>query len=322
MDEDFYKVLGVARSASQPEIQKAYRALAKKHHPDMHPDDKSAKDRFQRIQRAYEVLSDPKKREMYDRFGSQFEQMGPNPQGRPRGGGGGAGQMPPEFSDFDFSQLFGGGGGGEAGGFEDLFKQFGGGTAGGTRKRGRRSSAKGADAAADVEVPFQLAATGGVQELHLRRPGGTTETIRVKIPAGIDDGQTIRLRGQGEPGPGGAPAGDLLVTIHITPHPNYVRHGLDLEVKLPVTLAEAALGAKVDVPTPHGVVVVTIPAGASSGKRIRLRGQGVHKPDGEQGDLYAEVQITLPRSLDEKSQELIRELQARLDQNPRAELHW
>jgi DnaJ-class molecular chaperone len=163
---------------------------------------------------------------------------------------------------------------------------------------------------------------GGTQELLLRRPGGTTETIRVKIPAGIEEGKTIRLRGQGEPGAGGAPAGDLLVTIRIAAHPYYSRKGLDLDVKLPITLAEAALGAKVDVPTPHGVVTVTIPPGASSGKRIRLRGQGIHKSEGQQGDLYAELQIVLPKQLDEQSKELIRQLQARTTDNPRAELRW
>jgi DnaJ-class molecular chaperone len=323
MDEDFYKVLGVSRSASQAEIQKAYRALARKHHPDLSPDDKTAKERFQKIQRAYEVLSDEKKREMYDRFGSQFEQMGANPQAWSSAGGGG-GQMPPEFSQFDFSQLFGGGVEGGGGGFEDLFRQFGGGGAGpqSTRRRGRRSSMRGADASAEVEVPFQTAAMGGTQELLLRRPGGTTETIRVKIPAGIEEGKTIRLRGQGEPGAGGAPAGDLLDTIRIAAHPYYSRKGLDLDVKLPITLGEAALGAKVDVPTPHGVVTVTIPPGASSGKRIRLRGQGIHKSDSQQGDLYAELQIVLPKQLDEESRELIRQLQARLPDNPRAELRW
>jgi DnaJ-class molecular chaperone len=173
MEEDFYKVLGIARSATPAEIQKAYRALAKKHHPDLSPDDKTAKERFQKIQRAYEVLSDPKKREMYDRFGSQFEQMGNNPQAWAGGGG----QVPPEFSQFDFSQLFGGGVEG-GGGFVDLFRHFGGAGAGpgpqGTRRRGRRSASKGADAAAEVEVPFQIAAKGGAQELLLRRPGGTT----------------------------------------------------------------------------------------------------------------------------------------------------
>jgi DnaJ-class molecular chaperone len=321
MDEDFYKVLGVARSASPTEIQKAYRALARKHHPDLSPDDKTAKERFQKIQRAYEVLSDAKKREMYDRFGSQFEQMGSNPQAWSAAGGGG---VPPEFSQFDFSQLFGGGVEG-SGGFEDLFRHFGGGAAGGpqgTRRRGRRSSSKGADASAEIEIPFQIAALGGTQEFSLRRPGGMAETIRVKIPAGIEEGKTIRLRGQGEPGAGGAPAGDLLVTIRIAAHPYYSRKGLDLDVKLPISLAEAALGAKVDVPTPHGVVTVTIPPGASSGRRIRLRGQGIHKPEGSQGDLYAELQIALPKHLDAESQELIRQLQARMNDNPRSELRW
>jgi DnaJ-class molecular chaperone len=147
--------------------------------------------------------------------------------------------------------------------------------------------------------------------------------LSVKIPAGIDEGQTIRLRGQGEPSPNGGPSGDLLITVHITPHSNYRRDGLDLIARVPVTVAEAALGSKVDVPTPQGVISLKVPPGTSSGTRLRAKGQGIRKADGTTGDLYAELQIVLPKTIDEESADLIRQLDARWKQrNPRADLAW
>jgi curved DNA-binding protein len=159
----------------------------------------------------------------------------------------------------------------------------------------------------------------------VERPDGHVETLAVKIPAGISDGKKIRLRGQGGSAGGGTP-GDILITVHVAAHPWFTRHGNDLEVRLPVTLAEAALGAKVDVPTPRGTISLRVPPGASSGKRLRVKGHGVKTRDGEPGDLYAEIQIVLPASLDEESLELIKKLDERLQtgqpQNPRRELRW
>jgi DnaJ-class molecular chaperone len=174
-----------------------------------------------------------------------------------------------------------------------------------------------------VEVPFRTAVTGGEVSLRLVRPGRKAETLAVKIPAGIDDGQTIRLRGQGEPSTTGGPHGDLLITVRIASDSHYRRDGLDLIVRLPVTIAEAALGAKVDVPTPQGVITLKVPAGTSSGTRLRAKGQGIKKSGGSTGDLYAEVLIVIPKQIDDQAAELIRQLDQRLKpHNPRHDLQW
>jgi len=327
---DYYQTLGVTRGASSDDIQKAYRKLAKKYHPDLNPDDKAAQKKFKDVQQAYDILSDDKKRKMYDQFGPEFENV------RQGGGPPWSGQMPPEMEGFDFGQAFGGARGGSGGGsvppeLEDLLKQFtsgggfqfgGGGGAG--RRRGRRTPAQpGADVQHEVEVPFRTAVTGGEVSLRLRRPGGKAETLTVKIPAGIEDGKTIRLRGQGEESPNDGTPGDLLITVRVQPHSHFRRDGLDLIVRVPVTLAEAALGAKVDVPTPHGEITLKVPPGTSSGTRLRAKGQGIHKPDGTTGDLYAEIMIAIPKQIDEAAADLIRRLDAKLQQDdPRAELDW
>ncbi len=324
---DYYKTLGVSRGASKDEIQKAYRLLAKKYHPDLNPDDKTAKKKFQEVQQAYDVLSDEKKRQMYDQFGPEFENIRQGPAG-------GGGQMPQGWEGVDFSQ-FGGPGGGAGGAsaadIEDLLRQFtGGGFHGGAgesfgstpRRRGRKSTQPGADVVHEVEVPFAKSIEGGEVVIRLRRPSGEVETLTVKIPPGIEGGKTIRLRGQGEPAPGSGLAGDLLVTIKVAPHPFFSRDGMNLHVRVPVTIGEAALGSKVDVPTPHGTITMTIPAGTSSGKRIRAKGYGARTKDGTRGDLYAEILIAIPKSIDEASAELIRKFEARQEQSPREELKW
>jgi DnaJ-class molecular chaperone len=319
MADDYYKILGVSRDATAADIQKAYRELARKNHPDLNPDDKSAKEKFQKIQRAYEVLNDAEKRKLYDQFGPDFERVSAaGAGGWPPGGGGAAWTTGPggaSFEDFDFSQIFGGGPGG---GFGDVFTQFG----GGTRARRGGAARRGADVRHEVEIPFQTAVTGGEVRLALRRPSGETETLTVKIPAGIDDGKKIRLRGQGEPGPRSGPSGDLIVVVRVRAHPHFQRQGNNLEVRVPVTLAEAALGAKIDVPTPKGKITLTVPPRTSSGRRLRVKGYGVHPADGPPGDLFAEVQIVLPTHLDEKDQELIRQLDERHKLHPRIDLQW
>jgi curved DNA-binding protein len=322
MSDEYYSVLGVGRSASAEEIQKAYRKLAKKFHPDLNPDDKAAHKKFQEIQRAYDVLSDDKKRKLYDQFGAGFEQMGPGsgPQW--------SSQVPPGF---DFRQTFGGGEGGLPPELHDLLRQFTGGGGGefemggtSSRRRGRRTPGQpGADLRHEVEVSFRTAVTGGEVSLRLSRPGRKSETLTVKIPAGIEDGQTLRLRGQGEPSSSGGVAGDLLITVRVAPHAYFRRDGLDLIVKVPVTLAEAALGGKVDVPTPHGTITLKVPHGTSSGTRIKAKGQGLHGASGPAGDLYAEIQIVIPKQIDEQSAALIRELEKLLPQTEvRSELAW
>jgi DnaJ-class molecular chaperone len=317
MEDDYYEVLGVQRKASQDEIQKAYRTLARKYHPDLNPDDKKAAERFKKVQLAYDVLGDADKRKKYDQFGPAFEQMGAAGW-PPQGAGGGAG---PQFQDIDFSQMFGGGGQ-VPGGFEDILRQFTGGAAtGGGRRRRGRTPMRGADVAAEIEIPFNLAITGGTYEVSFRREGNA-ETISIKIPAGIGDGKQMRLRGKGEPGPADGPSGDLLLTVRVAPHPHFTRRGNDLEVKVPVTFAEAALGGKVDIPTPRGTIALAIPAGSSSGKRLRVRGMGVQSNTGENGDLYAEVQIVLNGKFDDDEAKVIRKLDQAHPFDPRKGLVW
>jgi curved DNA-binding protein len=323
MAEDYYKTLGVGRDASAADIQKAYRKLARKFHPDLNPDDKTAKSKFQEVQRAFDVLNDPSKRELYDRYGSSFESMGAG--AGPRGGRAAWGAAP-GGEEIDFSQLFGErfGGGDPTATFADIFSQFR--RAGGrTRHGGPERAARGADMTAELQIPFRTAVCGGEAQISLRRQNGHVDTISVKIPAGIDEGKKIRLRGQGESVPGGT-AGDILITIHVAPHAWFARRGNDLEVRVPVTLGEAALGAKVDVPTPRGTIALRVPAGTSSGKKLRVKGHGVAPKTGEPGDLYAEIQIVLPTPLDDECVKMIEKLDEHAKkahpQQPRRDLKW
>lgn len=341
MAEDYYNILGLSKGASEADIQKAYRELARKHHPDLNPDDKTAKEKFQKVQHAFEVLNDKQKREMYDRYGPAFEQMGAGAgagggRGYPGGGpGGGFGGDPQggtwswssgEGGDFDINDLFGGGqpGAGGGGGFEDLLRQFtrGQGGGGAARERSTRARrARGADISHEIHVPFRTAVEGGQIELGIERPSGKQESVSVKIPAGIDDGKKIRLRGQGEEGVRGGPAGDLILTVRVDEHPHFQRRGNNLHVRVPVTLREAAEGGKIDVPTPKGVITLRVPAGSSSGTKLRARGQGV--PSGSApGDLIAELQVVVPKDLDEESKEAIRKIDEKHPLEPRVDLHW
>ena len=320
--EDYYKTLGVSRNAPPAEIQKAYRDLARKYHPDLNPNDKTAKEKFQQVQAAFDVLDDAGKRENYDRYGSAFESAGGGgPQGQayqwsqPGGGQG--------TEAFDFSDLFGDRYGPEAaGGFGDIFKQFrraSSDRAGAPRGRGR---AKGRDIEHEIELPLATAVNGGEVQIAVRRVSGKQETIRVKIPPGVEDGKKIRLRGQGEPGQGGGPAGDILIRVRTLPHPHFRRKGMDLEVRVPVTLAEAASGTKVDVPSPHGVITLRVPPGTSSGRRLRIKGQGVAPKGKTPGDLFAEILIVLPEKLDAEDKQLLEKIAEKHPQNPRADLSW
>jgi len=328
MAQDFYKTLGVARDASQADIQKAYRELARKHHPDLHPDDKTAKKKFQEVQAAFDVLNNPEKRELYDRYGSSFESMGAGPRGGPAGGGPQAGPGGFSFDGADFSQFFGdrfSGGmpggmpGGAPGDFADLFNQFRRQSGGKTRRAAPR---RGADLNSAVEIPFATAITGGQVQMSLQREDGHVETVAVKIPAGIEEGKKIRLRGQGEPAPKSGTPGDLLITVHVAPHPHFRRDGNNLTVRVPVTLGEAAAGAKVDLPTPSGVVSLRIPPGTSSGTKLRVKGHGVPTRGGTPGDLLAEVQIVVPKHLSDADRQTLAEIDSRYPQEPRSGLHW
>ncbi len=319
MAEDYYKTLGIARNASQTEVEKAYRDLARKYHPDLNQDDKTAKQKFQEVQTAFDVLSNSEKREMYDRYGANFDSMGGGPGGAggfPGGGGGG-------FGGFDFSEIFGGGmggGGGGAGGagFEHIFRQ----AAGGGGPRAQSRPMKGANIAHELKIPFTTAVKGGEAQITIRRSDGRTETLSVKIPAAITDNKKIRLRGQGEASPNGSgEPGDLLITVRVSPHPCFTRSGSNLEVRVPLTVAEAARGAKVDVPTPAGTVTLSVPAGTNSGTKLRIKGQGVEAKGKPAGDLLAEIQIVVPDSLDAETEELLEKLSSQTP-DPRQNLKW
>lgn len=290
MANDYYKTLGVDRSASQEEITKAYRKLARKHHPDLNPDDKNAKKRFQEIQQAYDCLNEPEKRKMYDQFGENYEKMGGK---GPFGGGGTGNWQAGPGAGFDFGDIFGRGGAGGVD-FGDVFRQFGGGGGGG---RTRRTPPSGADIAAEIEVPLETMIRGGKTQIQLDR-NGTTESIAVKIPAGMEPGKKIRLRGQGQPIPGGR-AGDLLLKVHPQAHPYFKIVGLNLELKLPISLVEAVRGARIDVPTPNGTVTLTVPPMSNSGKRLRVKGQGLRTAGGNLGDMIVELHIKLPERMPE-----------------------
>ena len=319
MPQDFYQTLGVARGATSEEIQKAYRKLARKHHPDANPDDAKAKEKFKQVQEAYDVLSDDEKRKLYDRFGHDYERVAA--AGGEAGGrtwsGGGPGGANVHFEEVDLNDLFGGG---DAGGFSEFFRHFSGGPPGGGRSRGPRA-VRGADLHHDVTIPFEKSITGGEVELKIIRGGGKRETIVAKIPPGIENGKSIRLRGQGEKGQAGGPAGDLLITVGVSSHEHFRRDGKNLIVTVPVTLLEAAEGAKVDVPSPKGTVTVTIPPNTSSGKRLRLKGLGVDDKKSA-GDLLAEVEIVLPPDMTPEDVEALRQIDSRHTQDPRGHLRW
>jgi curved DNA-binding protein len=322
MAKDYYATLEVPRDASPDDIQKGYRKLARKYHPDMNPDDATAKKKFQEVQSAFEVLSDAEKRKLYDQYGSNYEAMSAGgPGGQPGGQWRYTTSTGPQTYPFDLNDMFGEGGPeveGEGGGFADLFRHLG-------RGRGGRRAARaerGNDLRAELTVPFATAVLGGQAALSVQRHDGNIEQIKVKIPSGIEDGKKIRLRGQGEPGVGEAPAGDILITIRVSPHPLFRRTGSRLDVRVPVTLAEAALGAKVDLPTPHGTITLSVPPNTSSGTRLRIKGHGVRPVDRPAGDLFAEIEIVLPPDLSEEERTQLADISAHHPQQPRAELRW
>lgn len=291
--KDYYEVLGVKRGASDEEIRRAYRKLARKYHPDVNKES-GAEDRFKEISEAYEVLRDPEKRERYDRFGQGWR-AGEDVSGAPgfedlfRQGGfgdnvrvefGDAG----EFSDF-FEGLFGGRGGARTGGFEGF-------------------AARGSDHEAVLELSLEEAAAGGKRRVSL----GDGRGYDVNIPAGVRDGQRIRLAGEGGRGRRGGPSGDLFLRVRIKPHPHFRLQERDLYVDVPVSPWEAALGAEVPVRTLTGTARVRVPPGSSSGRRLRLRGQGMPGPRNGDGDLYATVQVMVPKELSARERELFEQL--------------
>ena len=306
---DFYEVLGVPRTAGPDEIQRAYRKLARTYHPDVNSDP-GAEERFKEIAQAYDVLSDPDTRRRYDAFGPDFRQVpegvDPDTWARARAGAGGRrGQAPrggPGSGDGE--RVWFGSGMGEDIDLEDLF----GGMFSGRGRRGW-GPIPGADQEAELELTVEEAYRGGRRSLTLAGPGGS-RTFEVNIPAGVRNGQRIRLAGQGGQGSDGAAAGDLYLVVRIAAHPRYRVEGRDISVDLPLAPWEAALGASVAVDTPGGEAKVKVPPGTSTGKRLRLRGRGMPNPRGAPGDLFAEVKIMVPRRLTEEERRLFEQLAA------------
>lgn len=325
-EKDFYAILGVPKNADAAAIKKAYRKLARSLHPDHNPGDTAAETRFKEVGEAYAVLSDPEQRQQYDAIramaggGARFS-AGP---GGPAGGAGAAG-----FEDL-FGGLFGAGAGGRPGGagprvryqttgspggggagFEDLLGNlFGGGGF------GQRAPQRGQDLEATTTLPFRQAASGSTVTLTVEG-----RKVTARIPAGVRDGQKIRLRGKGRPGEAGAPAGDLLIAVRVEPHPVFALDGKDVRVTLPVTFAEAALGAQVEVPTiDGGTVRVKVPEGTPSGRTLRVKGKGLETSKGT-GDLLVTVQVTVPQRLSGEARKAVEAFaEATADADPRADL--
>lgn len=376
--QDYYELLGVPRKASAKDIRTAFRKLARKYHPDLNPGDKSAEEKFKQLQEAYDVLSDSKKRQMYDQYGFYAENLPPG------GPGAGAGVHPGEPGvNFDFEGFdFGGSGVGGAGGssFRDLFSQFF--NVGGRGRSTEPDVEPGGDLEYQIEIDFWDAVRGSVKKMQITRMdvcetchgtgaigsphtcpvcdgtgtiqqaagkmrfnvpctrcGGTgkirtacktcggegrirrTETIDVRIPPGVDNGARVRVPGKGNAGTMGAPAGDLYLRVVVRPHPVFERRGNDIYVKLPVTISEATIGAKVEVPTIDGRSVVRIPPSTNSGRTLRLREKGVPNPrNGSRGDEYVEIEIVVPEPTDERVRNLMKELEQVAPADPRKEL--
>jgi curved DNA-binding protein len=300
--KDYYKTLGVDKRASEQEIKKAYRKLARQYHPDVNPGDKQAEEKFKAINEAYEVLSDREKRQKYDQLGTNYfrwQQRGGDPSGfdwsqwfsQP-----GSGRVRVDYGDLD--DLFGGGG------FSDFFQSIFGG-AGAQTRSARQRRLKGRDYEQPVEITLEEAAHGTQRLL-----ASDGERITVKIPPGVKTGSKVRVAGKGGPGVGGGPRGDLYLTVTVAKHSVFERKGDDLHCEVPVDLYTAALGGETEVPTLDGKVQLKIPASTQGGRTFRLRGKGmpqVHNAE-RRGDLYAKVRITLPRKLSRKERALFAEL--------------
>jgi molecular chaperone DnaJ len=386
LEKDYYAALGVPKDAKQEEIKKAYRRLARKYHPDVNPGDKSAEERFKLVTEAHDVLSDDKKRKIYDRFGHYSDNLAEaaaRGEG-PGGGGGGNRPSPPfDFTGFDWGTAAGGAAGAGAGGssFRDIFSDLFGGNAR-EKEPPRPMPQKGADIEMPLALSFEEAVTGMTTNITVSRSeqcsrcngagdtGGTpvvcptckgtgqvqraggnmrfarechdcngagrrrppcpvchgkgvlpkTENVKVRIPAGVDTGSRVRIPGKGAGGRLGAPAGDLYIITNVGRHPHFTRKGDNIYVTIPLTVPEAALGAKIEVPTVEGKAQLKIPPGTQSGQKFRLRERGVpslRNPEAR-GDQFVEVQVTLPKVISEETKELLKRYAQLNSESPRA----
>jgi DnaJ-class molecular chaperone len=331
--KDYYQTLGVKRDASEDDIKKAYRKLARKFHPDLNPGDKAAEEQFKQLQEAYDVLSNSEDRKLYDQYGENWRAVKSGagapppgwerPQRSPRADGPGAGGF--DFGDFEFGGFRGSGDGGFDI-FEEIFSRAG-------RGRGVRRG-RGRDIEAELELSLEEAHRGGRRTLQMQTAevcptcngsgiqdgtacdtcGGAGEVLRpktidVNIPAGVRDGSTVRLTGQGGAGSNGSEPGDLYLHIRLRPHPLFHVNGDDVEVELAISPSEAVLGAKVQAPTIDGKVELTVPRGTNTGQRLRLRGQGLNKRNGGRGDEYVRMKIVVPKEVSAEERRLYEELQ-------------
>jgi len=308
---DYYEILGVSRSASADDIRASYRKLARKYHPDVNKA-KDAEQKFREATEAYEVLSDPEKRKMYDQFGHAGPQAA--------GGMGGPGRVYTNGGpvDFDIGDIFGRGTSGFSSmGLDDILNAL----RGGGRAR-RRAPQKGSNVEYGITLDFMEAVRGTTATLKYLQPGksGQPETLTVKIPPGVGQRAKVRVREKGAIGPGGA--GDLYLIVHIRPHPYFRRDGNDIYVDVPISITEAALGAKVDVPTVDGMTTVTVPPGAGSGAKLRLKGRGIGKSGKDKGDQYVQIRIVPPKSISNRGRELLGEFQQLEGEDVRAGVPW
>jgi DnaJ-class molecular chaperone len=329
--KDFYQLLGVARNASQEDIKKTYKRLAKKYHPDINSDDKNAEEKFKEISEAYHVLSDSEKRRQYDLFGHQGQSDGAGFSSWAEGPGGArtyTWSSTPEGSNFGFNEDFPRGGGGLGDILNDLF----GGGRGKGRTRGENfgwqnpfgqpqefgggfGKNAGQDREADVTISFEDSIKGGTHRFSLNRREGT-ETVSVKIPPGVNDGGTLKITGKGYVGPDGR-AGDLYLRIHIKPHRYFRREGRNLHLDVPVTVSEAALGSEIVVPTLEGKSTLKVPAGTQEGTILRMKNKGVAAPKGgKRGDMYVHIKIQVPKDLDRESKKIFESLR-QVETDPR-----
>jgi len=335
--KDYYQILGVSRDASDDEIRRAYRKLARQYHPDVRPGDKEAEAKFKEINEAYEVLSDPEKRRRYDQLGANWQH---GAEFRPPPGW----DVHVEYGDLgDLSDLFAGLGD-RHGQFSDFFELLFGSPR--RPRAGTRFAMRGQDVEAELPLSLEQVHRGGRQSITLTLPdrcascGGTgragvgrcracagrgtvqrAKSFDLTVPRGVRDGSVIRLAGQGEPGTGGAPAGDLYLRVRLKPHPTFSLVGSDdLELELPITPWEAVLGAKVTVPTIDGRVELSIPAGSQAGQRLRLRGQGLTRRDGTRGDLFVRLKVAVPTRPNAQERELFERLAKVSNFNPRRDL--
>ena len=341
--KDYYAILGVKKTASTEDIRKAFRKLARKYHPDVNPNDKKAEEKFKELSEANDVLSEPKKRKIYDQLGFYSDNIDPataeayargggqgySAGGFPGGGYGGAGfgggrgsaQEPHfDFQDYDFSQANGGAQGGH--GFRDIFSGIFGGGYGGAET----GPEPGPDLEYQVNVGFWQAIKGAEISLNIQRPDASgrmeAEPVTFRIKPGTRDGQRIRLAAKGNPGRRGGPRGDLYLVIKIGEHPVFKRDGDDIHITVPIMPWEAALGAKVEVPTIDGRAQLRIPPGTQSGQKLRMRDKGVKSAtrEGTSGDQIVEVEIVVPEVQDVRAKELWQQLQKLQPEDPRAEM--